>query len=334
MIARIVAVVPSGSCDVELGAAVDQRLRRVERADARRVHQRRHAADRQRRLAARPCGRTPSSCRRRRPWRPPRAAASPPATWFSAAAHISAVSPNQRSCALGSAPRASSMRMASTLPVRDAVISTVSPSGVAPFASAPACSSASMIARVAVLGGQLERRRAVAVRPALVAPARSSACTSSRSPTSTAQCSGVVPSGSAWSHAACAGGCSASAARSILLLDRVDERGVGARGPRRPRERRRRRADSARAYDSARRKRAPPAHRLASSLDQRDTSRALAVTCARACRTCRSRPPRDCRAACARASRCAGGPCPASRRRATSGSGYGPCTFALLMPLP
>ena len=128
----------------------------------------------------RPCARRSSSCPRGRPWRRPRAAAARRRHGSRAAAHISAVSPNQLSWAFGSAPRASSIRIASTLPVRAAVISTVSPSAVAPLASAPACSSASIIARIAVLGRQLERRACRSGWRRGSAPACSSARTSRR----------------------------------------------------------------------------------------------------------------------------------------------------------
>ena len=65
------------------------------------------------------------------------------AGWFSAAAHMRAVWPRQRSRARRSAPRASSIRMMRTSPVRAAVINAVSPSGRASFASPPASSRAS-----------------------------------------------------------------------------------------------------------------------------------------------------------------------------------------------
>ena len=63
----------------------------------------------------------------------------------SCAAHISAVCCFHVSFALTFAPRASSTRMASTTPVREAVINAVSPSRSATLASAPASSRSSII---------------------------------------------------------------------------------------------------------------------------------------------------------------------------------------------
>ena len=80
---------------------------------------------------------------------------------FSAAAHIRAVCPFQPSFAFTLAPWASSTLTAGTLPVRAAVISAVSPSGNAVFASAPAASSFSIDRRVAVDARQIQRRHAV-----------------------------------------------------------------------------------------------------------------------------------------------------------------------------
>lgn len=59
---------------------------------------------------------------------------------------MSADWPFQRSFASTSAPWASSTRIASTLPMRAAVMSGVSPSGEAALTSAPAFSSVSIIA--------------------------------------------------------------------------------------------------------------------------------------------------------------------------------------------
>ena len=61
------------------------------------------------------------------------------------------------------AARRQQRRTVSTLPVRAAVISTVSPSGVAVLASAPALSSMRTIAALPLVGGQRQRRHAVAV---------------------------------------------------------------------------------------------------------------------------------------------------------------------------
>jgi hypothetical protein len=73
----------------------------------------------------------------------PRAAsARTAAALFSAAAHISAVSPRQPSTSLTLAPAAISRSITSGDPVRAAVIRIVSPSGVVAFGSAPASSSA------------------------------------------------------------------------------------------------------------------------------------------------------------------------------------------------
>jgi hypothetical protein len=63
------------------------------------------------------------------------------AALLAAAAHISAVCPFQRSLTLGSAPRTSSAFTTAALPVRAAVMSAVSPSGIEVFGSAPAASS-------------------------------------------------------------------------------------------------------------------------------------------------------------------------------------------------
>ena len=65
--------------------------------------------------------------------------------WLCAAAHISADCPPKVSLALTSAPASTSSFAASTLPLRAAAISGVSPSGFVKLGSAPALSSASMI---------------------------------------------------------------------------------------------------------------------------------------------------------------------------------------------
>ena len=115
--------------------------------------------------------------------------------WFSVTAHISAVCACTVSFALTLAPRSSSRVAASALPVRAAVISAVSPPGVAVFGSAPASSSARIIAALPL----------VAARPIGVTPYRFAAFTSApalisasavvRSSRRTAQCNAVVPSG-------------------------------------------------------------------------------------------------------------------------------------------
>ena len=85
------------------------------------------------------------------------------AALFPAAAHMSAVCPFQRSCALTLAPRVSSARTAATLPVRAAVINAVSPSAMVVFGSAPAFSKPLDHRRAAIDAGQPERRHAIAI---------------------------------------------------------------------------------------------------------------------------------------------------------------------------
>ena len=76
--------------------------------------------------------------------------------WFSAAAHINAVSPYQFSRAFRSAPCRSRTASTSGLPVRAAVIRTVSPSGSTAFALAPASSRSFRRRQAAVHGSQRE----------------------------------------------------------------------------------------------------------------------------------------------------------------------------------
>ena len=85
------------------------------------------------------------------------------AAWFSAAAHISAVCPRHASCVFTLAPKVSSIFTASTLPVRAAVISAVSPSPKAALGSAPAFRRASTIATLPTVARLVQRRDAVAV---------------------------------------------------------------------------------------------------------------------------------------------------------------------------
>ena len=115
--------------------------------------------------------------------------------WFSITAHISAVCACTVSLALTFAPRSSSSVAASTLPVRAAVISAVSPPGVAVFGSAPASSSARIIAALPLVAA-----RPIGVIPYRFvtftsAPALISAAAVGRSSRRTAQCNAVVPSG-------------------------------------------------------------------------------------------------------------------------------------------
>ena len=115
---------------------------------------------------------------------------------FSAAAHIRAVCPFQPSFAFTLAPWASSALTAGTLPVRAAVISAVSPSGNAVFASAPAASSFSITAASPLTHARYNGVTPYRVAALASAPARSRASTRSVSLLRTARCSGVVPSGS------------------------------------------------------------------------------------------------------------------------------------------
>ena len=69
----------------------------------------------------------------------------------SAAAHIKAVCPREASFAFTSAPWARSMLIASSAPVREHVISTVSPLSWAAFAFAPAFNSLSTIGALALV---------------------------------------------------------------------------------------------------------------------------------------------------------------------------------------
>src|SRR3984893_12324349 len=73
------------------------------------------------------------------------------AAWFSAAAHISAVSPRHASRAPTLAPEASSILTASTLPDLEAVIRGVSPSPYEALGSAPDFRSAAIIATLATV---------------------------------------------------------------------------------------------------------------------------------------------------------------------------------------
>ena len=84
--------------------------------------------------------------------------------WPSSAAHIKAVVPRRVSFAFTSAPWSSSTLIASTLPVRDATMSGVLPSGSCSLASAPALSSAAMIGASPLMLASHKRRGAVAVR--------------------------------------------------------------------------------------------------------------------------------------------------------------------------
>ena len=107
----------------------------------------------------------------------------------------SAVVPPQVSFALTFAPLSSSTLIASVLPVRDAIISAVSPYGVSgAFGSAPALMSLSTIAAL-----PFSAASCIGVAPArfaadTLAPARISRSAISRSSARTAQWSAVVPS--------------------------------------------------------------------------------------------------------------------------------------------
>ena len=94
--------------------------------------------------------------------------------------------------------------MLSTLPVRAAVISAVSPSGSALFGFGAGLEQRRHDGRVAVLGRQRESASSRSGSTALtLAPARSSICTVGTSLARTAQCSAVMPSASAALTSAC-----------------------------------------------------------------------------------------------------------------------------------
>ena len=99
--------------------------------------------------------------------------------WFSAAAHITAVSPSHFSRALTSAPRAINTFKASTRPVRAAVITTGSPSGVVVFGSAPAAINASIDFALPLIAASVIGCRPYRFVAFAFAPARSSMVTSS-----------------------------------------------------------------------------------------------------------------------------------------------------------
>ena len=117
------------------------------------------------------------------------------AGWRSETAHIRAVVPPQVSFALTFAPLSNSTLTASVFPVRDAIMSAVSPYWVSgTFGSAPALMSISTIA-----AWPFSAASCIGVAPArfavdTLAPARISSSAVSRSSSRTAQCSAVVPS--------------------------------------------------------------------------------------------------------------------------------------------
>ncbi|MNC84613.1 hypothetical protein D3C83_01710 [compost metagenome] len=78
--------------------------------------------------------------------------------WFSAAAHISAVSPNQRSRTLTSAPASMRRLTVAATPVRAAVMITGSPASVAAFGSAPAFSSRATSASLPLVAASVSGR--------------------------------------------------------------------------------------------------------------------------------------------------------------------------------
>ncbi len=115
--------------------------------------------------------------------------------WLCAAAHISADCPPQVSLALTSAPASSSRLAASTLPLRAAAISGVSPSGFLVLGSAPALSSASMIGAEPMIAASVSADVPNWFFSLTFAPALISARTSSRSSFAAAHMMAVVPSG-------------------------------------------------------------------------------------------------------------------------------------------
>ena len=115
--------------------------------------------------------------------------------WLCAAAHISADWPPQVSLALTSAPASSSRLAASTLPLRAAAISGVSPSGFLVLGSAPALSSASMIGAEPMIAASVIADVPNWFFNLTFAPALISARTSSRSSFAAAHMMAVVPSG-------------------------------------------------------------------------------------------------------------------------------------------
>ena len=108
--------------------------------------------------------------------------------WFSAAAHIKAVSPNQFSRALMSAPALRRAFTTSGRPVRAAVIRIVSPSGSATFGLAPALRSVSVIARLPLIAASASGVMPSRVAALTSALAASSRRVVSRSSARTAQC--------------------------------------------------------------------------------------------------------------------------------------------------
>ncbi len=114
--------------------------------------------------------------------------------WLCAAAHMSADCPPQVSLALMSAPASRSALAASTLPVRAAAISGVSPLGVLKLGSAPALSSASMIGAEPMMAASVMADVPNWFSSLTFAPALISARTSSRSLLAAAYMMAVVPS--------------------------------------------------------------------------------------------------------------------------------------------
>ena len=152
------------------------------------------------------------------------------AGWRSEAAHIKAVVPPQVSFALTLAPLSSSTLMASVLPVRDAIISAVSPDGVSgAFGSAPALISLFDHGRIAVQRRQLHRFRAFAVRRRDIGAGADQHVRQFQVVQRTAQWSAVVPSicGALTSAFCCS---SVTHGVSVSLHGRVGEFAAGGAG--------------------------------------------------------------------------------------------------------
>src|SRR5579863_3726873 len=114
--------------------------------------------------------------------------------WLCAAAHMSALCPPQVSFALMSAPASRSALAASTLPLRAAAMSGVSPSGVRKLGSAPALSSASTTGAEPMIAASVRADVPSWFFSLTFAPALISARTSSRSLFAAAYMMAVLPS--------------------------------------------------------------------------------------------------------------------------------------------
>ena len=149
--------------------------------------------------------------------------------WLCAAAHISADCPPQVSLALMSAPASSSALAASTLPLRAAAISGVSPLGVLKLGSAPALSSASMIGAEPMIAASVMAEVPSWFYSLTFAPALISARTSSRSPFAAAYMMAVLPSASVGVYVRALGAHQTHGRGVVAGFRRVQQRALGRR---------------------------------------------------------------------------------------------------------